>query len=66
MESPLQWPMCDAHQDELLDYYFKELQVAFGALKYDINFEELEVEWRRMYPIAWTDFTRFMLGWLPI
>ena len=31
---------------------------------YDILFEKLR-KVRSMYPVAWTDFTRFMLGWMP-
>lgn len=27
--------------------------------------DELIKEWRQMYPVACTDFTRFLLGWMP-
>ncbi|MFT5820056.1 MAG: hypothetical protein ACI8ZM_001290 [Crocinitomix sp.] len=61
---------CEEYQDELLNFYFSELQKAFddsrteaGAFIFD--FKELEAEWRNMYPIACADFTRFLLGWMP-
>lgn len=55
------------HDKELLNYYFCELQKAFGNNKenHHISFQDLEQEWKSLYPIAWTDFTRFMLGWMP-
>ena len=56
---------CALHEDELLDFYFSELQKSFDAKKFDYDFEALEQEWRKMYPIACTDFTRFLLGWMP-
>lgn len=56
---------CEVYDEELLAYYFTELEQAVALTKRDISFEELEREWRAMYPVAWTDFTRFMLGWMP-
>lgn len=50
---------------ELLDFYFSELQKAFEASSSKIDFKALEEEWRGMYPVACTDFTRFLLGWMP-
>ena len=59
-----------AHEADLLDYYFEALAKAHqiaslnGALKPD-GFDELETEWRKLYPYASADFTRFLLGWMP-
>ena len=52
---------CETYETELLNFYFLELEKAVGY----INFKELEQEWRKMYPIAGTDFIRFLLGWMP-
>jgi hypothetical protein len=56
---------CELYQNELLDYYFSELEKAFKLSEFNFDFKELENEWRSLYPIACTDFTRFMLGWMP-
>lgn len=56
---------CEIYETELLDYYFLELQIAVETSKNKVDFDRLEEEWRRMYPIACTDFTRFLLGWMP-
>ena len=57
---------CAFFESELLTYYFSCLQKALeekeGA---SINFAALEKEWRFLYPIAWTDFYRFLEGWMP-
>ena len=52
---------CEMYENELLNFYFLELEKAAG----EVNFLDLEGEWREMYPIACTDFTRFLLGWMP-
>ncbi|MCB9359849.1 MAG: DUF1679 domain-containing protein [Flavobacteriales bacterium] len=56
---------CEKYESELLDFYFKELNQALQKNNSSVNFTELEKEWRFLYPIAWTDFTRFLLGWMP-
>lgn len=53
------------HTDSLLDHYFHELQKALLSTNYTLSIAELEQEWRSLFPIAWTDFTRFLLGWMP-
>lgn len=56
---------CELYEKELLGFYFSALKTAFDATKYDIDFTALEHEWRQLYPVACTDFMRFLLGWLP-
>lgn len=56
---------CVAQAASLLDFYFSELEIAIGNSELEIDFNLLEQEWRTMYPLAWTDFTRFLLGWMP-
>jgi len=56
---------CETNESELLDYYFSELKIAFDSSTHNDDFSLLESEWRDMYPIACTDFIRFMLGWMP-
>jgi hypothetical protein len=56
---------CELHQNELLDFYFFEFEKALKTSTLHIDFKDLEQEWRRLYPIACTDFTRFLLGWMP-
>ena len=48
---------------KILDCYFRELKKALNwqAGKY----QDLETEWRTLYPIAIADFQRFILGWSP-
>jgi len=56
---------CEYYETELLDHYFSELRVAYDSKSSAVYFSDLEAEWRRMYPVACTDFIRFMLGWMP-
>lgn len=45
-----------------LDIYFQALQRAVPA---GVSFDELESEWRNLYPWAVADFQRFLAGWSP-
>ena len=56
---------CELHENELLDFYFSALKESLESSTIDIDFKALEQEWRRLYPIACTDFIRFLLGWMP-
>lgn len=56
---------CGAHESELLDEYFKQLKIAIDAIGKPVDFDALEADWRSLYPVAWTDFHRFLKGWSP-
>ncbi|AWP15696.1 Hypothetical protein SMAX5B_018104 [Scophthalmus maximus] len=53
---------CERRTQSLLHYYFSELKL---AVKKDVDFAVLEKEWREMFAFAWTDYHRFLLGWMP-
>ncbi|HYQ00742.1 MAG TPA: phosphotransferase [Polyangiaceae bacterium] len=58
---------CSALVPGYLDEYFQALRTAvrlpnrLSASEYDA----LEHEWRTLFPWAWADFHRFLLGWAP-
>lgn len=59
---------CLTHADALLDFYFSALRSACSSRTapiVDTEFEQIENEWRALYPIAWADFHRFLAGWAP-
>lgn len=51
---------CERLEGKILDTYFTCLQKEL-----DSPIEELESEWRDLYPFAWADFHRFIKGWSP-
>ena len=53
------------NQDSLLAFYFKALANALRKHTRQIDYLELETEWRTLYPFAWADFCRFLSGWSP-
>ena len=55
----------ETFEKELLAFYFKELKTGLIAKDSEFNFDEMEQEWRSLYPYAWADFTRFLMGWMP-
>jgi Ser/Thr protein kinase RdoA (MazF antagonist) len=56
---------CERHEEALLDYYFDLLAKALVQRESAVDAAALEQEWRSLYPVAWTDFHRFMKGWSP-
>lgn len=56
---------CEKAEGELLDYYFKQLTLALNNYQPHIDSTAVEKEYRNLYAIAWTDFTRFLKGWVP-
>lgn len=56
---------CEQREAEILDSYFEALARALAHRNGTINVLELEKNWRELYPVAWTDFHRFLKGWSP-
>ncbi len=56
---------CEWLEGELLDAYFSFLKQAVGKRSDSVDTDALEAEWRALYPVAWTDFHRFLKGWSP-
>lgn len=56
---------CQRKETQLLDYYFNELKNALAIHQQAIKANEVEQDWRALYPVAWTDFHRFIKAWNP-
>ena len=56
---------CERWQESLLDRYFSELGKALARYQPAIDVADVEVGWRPLYAVAWTDFYRFLQGWSP-
>jgi hypothetical protein len=53
------------HGSELLKTYFKLFHEALNYYGKSIDGVAIEQQWRKLYPLAWADFHRFLLGWHP-
>ncbi|MGR9053668.1 MAG: phosphotransferase, partial [Gammaproteobacteria bacterium] len=56
---------CQRHEASLLDGYFRALKNALRAKAKTVDAEAVEQDWRALFPVAWTDFHRFLKGWSP-
>ena len=56
---------CQQLEAELLDDYFHALKKSLKSQHKMIDADALEKDWRALYPVAWTDFHRFLKGWSP-
>ncbi len=56
---------CQHMETALLDFYFQALREALTSKQKKVDADVLEAEWRNLYPVAWTDFHRFVKGWSP-
>lgn len=56
---------CEAELPSYLDDYFRELRLALTQGGSIGAASEIEREWRELFPLAWLDFYRFLLGWAP-
>lgn len=55
----------EAQEQRLLDSYFEQLEHALAHSGKHVDFAALHRSWRALYPVAWTDFFRFLQGWSP-
>ncbi len=56
---------CETMEEKLLDCYFTALTVALTKHRPEIDSGSVVAEWRSLFPVAWTDFHRFLKGWCP-
>jgi aminoglycoside phosphotransferase (APT) family kinase protein len=56
---------CERLETQLLDYYFLVLNNALKSKQKSVDVDAVEQDWRELYPVAWTDFHRFLKGWSP-
>lgn len=63
--SCLQSTQLYTYHEALLDDYFSHLKVAMKQTSLSSEFDALEQQWRRLYPLVWADFNRFLQGWSP-
>lgn len=56
---------CERYEKELLNHYFGVLKKFLKNKNKSIDCAALETDWRRLFPVAWTDFHRFIKGWSP-
>lgn len=56
---------CAALVPGYLDEYFAALRLALAPRHAADELDALEHEWRELFPLAWVDFYRFLLGWAP-
>lgn len=56
---------CEEHEAALLGCYFSALREALATLQPALDAAAVEAEWRGLFPLAWTDFHRFLKGWSP-
>lgn len=56
---------CEQFENKILDYYFQELHLAIATKNTEVDADALEKDWRKLYPVAWADFHRFIKGWHP-
>jgi hypothetical protein len=55
---------CEKRVPDFLDLYFVELQRAVSTAAPSTDFARLEREWRALFPLAWVDYYRFLVGWV--
>jgi aminoglycoside phosphotransferase (APT) family kinase protein len=65
LDSCLDGDQCEHQESYWLDLYFQALKQALQRKQKIVDADAVEQEWRALYPLAWTDFHRFLKGWSP-
>lgn len=63
IDSCLSEAECERQENHLLDMYFQAFKQALKHKQPLLDAADVEQEWRSLYPVAWTDFHRFLKGW---
>lgn len=53
---------CEKYENELLSYYFNQLEL---SLDNNTVYQQVKEEWSELCRYAWVDFCRFLDGWSP-
>lgn len=56
---------CESRSYRLLEYYFSALESVLAPILPSSDLSDLVSEWRALFPLAWADFHRFLVGWMP-
>ena len=56
---------CGVLVPHYVDRYFEQLRSALVRRRAPVSPEEVEAEWRALFPLAWVDLYRFLQGWAP-
>jgi len=56
---------CHQHESYLLAHYFSALEHQLVNRLSNSERQMLVSEWSSLYAVAWTDFYRFLAGWMP-
>jgi hypothetical protein len=65
IDSCLDGKECERQESHWLDLYFHALKHALQRKQKAVDADGVEQDWRALYPLAWTDFHRFLKGWSP-
>lgn len=55
----------EAYHTQILDEYIAQVKAALKYYGKQIETDKWERETKQLYPLAWADFYRFLLGWNP-